>query len=557
VGADLVFASEQFEVPWLLARGTAAITARKERMAPMKFATPCSLIRRWGFLAMLGAVALLTIPSLAWSDQLSDFTGYTRPGVPDGKAIGKKGPVEGVALEAVFVSFEGNKEAILGGTVHFTVIDTRATDEDAVWRDSIAAGMKKAFVPGKDNRGNSSPDFDATARYLYLYQTINDMPQALNGVSNSSVYLIDPTLLTSWGHFEGHGFAIFTQDKTGKQAIRSVSYGNPVDGPERVYKPRDREHLLDNPLTIGKSPPIKGKREIIGAAEGEEPVRSPNTVVLTFGTDNYDPRFSGITGFDYNLRPVVGVRDGDRGAERGGERAYQNRSYLRVDWRQKDDNLLQPKERGAIFGFTSNYPPTYDDVRLRGIQVKAPGGIKPVADVPAANAPAAPGSGPVGAVPVPVPPVPGPAMIGSVSGSLGGQFPITGGTIGGSGGGFPGIGGGFAVPSSGLGGGGGLGNTGQAQQQSPTQNQNQQQQQQQPLTQTQSINITDSLNQQQNQNQQQKQSQHQHQSNQNKNNCCPDGNMVPGPSSGLLALIGLPFLLLFRRWNTAKAAVAR
>src|SRR5262249_53528702 len=124
------------------------------------------------------------------------------------------------------------------------------------------------------------------------------------------------------------------------------------------------------------------------------------------------------------------------------------RAFLRASW--LNGNLLRPRERSALYCFTSNYPPCYEDVQLRGVRVT---GVKPAGDtgvVPAV------GASPVGRVPSPVAPPEEmvalmPALGGGL-GSLGGVLP--GGVLGG--------GVGFAPPglvsaASGIGGGGGGG----------------------------------------------------------------------------------------------------
>ena len=45
------------------------------------------------------------------------------------------------------------------------------------------------FVPGEDANGKSSPDLDRSARYLYVYQTVNDR-RTLKAVRSTSIRLI-------------------------------------------------------------------------------------------------------------------------------------------------------------------------------------------------------------------------------------------------------------------------------------------------------------------------------------------------------------------------------
>ncbi len=151
----------------------------------------------------------------------------------------------------------------------------------------------------------------------------------------------------------------------------------------------------------------------------------------------------------------------------------------------------------------------------------------------------------------------GAAITGGMSNGLGGGMPAGGG--GGGGFGFPGfaaiggagISGGFGGAGGGIGGGigGGFnGNTGQQQQQ----------QQQIPNNQGVNVNVNNTLTNQQKQQQQQQQFQiqSQHQS-QHQGNHGNQGPVVPAPASLMLALLGLPALLLLRRRKSESAPAAQ
>src|SRR5438046_2178778 len=100
-------------------------------------------VQRMAFLVLAGGLALLGAPLRVEADALPEFTGYTRPGVPGGHAASKEGQI-------VFVADDGEKkDALLGGTVYFTVIDTTLdTEENNVWR-KLSRDMIRAFEPGK------------------------------------------------------------------------------------------------------------------------------------------------------------------------------------------------------------------------------------------------------------------------------------------------------------------------------------------------------------------------------------------------------------------------
>jgi hypothetical protein len=509
------------------------------------------------------ALALLAVPSEIQADALPDFTGYTRPGAPAGKAAAKGGHI-------VFVSDDGERKqnAVLGGTVYFTVVDTWLdAEENDTWH-KIARDAIRNFVPGKDSRGAPSPAFDKAARYIYLYQTVNDMPNAQSAVRFSTVYLPDPDLLTSWGHFSGHGFtALVEQEEENKEAIRPVSFANAVDGKQRVYRNPDTHHLTEKLFRIDRFATRSVNTDIQPAAAGDDPVRDPSSVILTGwpgrnyrGSLRYNS-YSHLWGSGpiyFPPRHLYREPGSDNGERRPNADRDRNRLHdpnIRAVWNEK--NLLQPKERGALFGFTSDYPPVYEDVQLRGPKVKAAdgvrpaagddgirpaaedgdaekpeGAIKPVADDPAEVKPAAAeasGQGtvaaPAGEVPVPVASAAGgSAWVGDTGawGSLGG---FSGGS-GGSGGGVIGAAAYTGAPPASGGGGSSGGSGGGDQSQLQPQEQSQSQSQSQSQTGGGSGGGDD---------------------------CGCEGNIVPEPPAWLMMLIGAPGLAWL--WYSRRRAV--
>src|SRR5262249_61717953 len=95
---------------------------------------------------------------------------------------------------------------------------------------------------------------------------------------------------------------------------------------------------------------------------------------------------------------------------------------IRAYW---PDNPLKPDERSTLFGFTSDFPPTYEDVRIRGNSRLAIGGaVGPMEpDVRAATL------GADGEVPTPIA-FDAPGVASSVSVGLCG-IGTPGGTVGG------------------------------------------------------------------------------------------------------------------------------
>src|SRR5262249_40292628 len=140
------------------------------------------------------SLAALTTPSRLQAGPLPDFTGYTRIGYPpSGTKIDD--PIVKKNLEKLKM-----KDAI-GVTVYFMVLDAKGGGRKGVEGDAWGTGIKdfdKRFYGGKDN---GRPGLDTKARYLYLYQVVNDSGRPM-AIKHCSVRLIvDPRLITSWGYF--------------------------------------------------------------------------------------------------------------------------------------------------------------------------------------------------------------------------------------------------------------------------------------------------------------------------------------------------------------------
>ena len=660
---------------------------------------------------------LVAIPARA--DALREFTGYTRPGLPVGKVVKDKDNKVRLVIDTKEV-----KDPYFGGTVSFMVIDLRAQGDDDRWSDAVR-DLIKAFRTGEDGTGRASPEFDRGARYLYLYQVVNDMPAAETGVRSSSVFLPDASVITSWGYFTGYGFTLSDLEKE-KRLLRPVSSNWVLDSERWQYLNPDQEHVSKQLFGLERYASID--RTGIRQGTGDDPVRSPDTVVLVVGQASYErtsmmgtvgsvmpavapgmfhalPAVSMIAGHPcggpvigtyasygahagyglhssygmhsgagyhsgygpflgygpysaYGVNPTYGVYSGSRSASGfglipvwgtydgygayGGYGAYSasfapgsfgipavggvsgsmmlpgavmisdpmampgsviishplsipgsvampgsvvnpgltpatsgsvvdgglattgrirpvavdraNRSYVRANW--TNGNVLKPRERSAVFGFTSNQPPTYDEVQLRGVQLA---GVKPA--VGPDGSVATLGAGPLGRVPIPS--APAGEVITLVGGGLGatGGFGSSGlGSLGGvlTGGGGSG-GGGFATPgliSPGggvFGGGGGLGGgpTGTASQGERRPENGQQPQNPVNITVQQTANPSQTVNQSttvtQNQSQNQTQSQNQSQSQSQSTGGTPDTEVIPEPAAFLTALLGLPALYFLRR----------
>src|SRR5205809_562685 len=199
-----------------------------KRTTPMRIATHGWLVRGLSSLIFLGLLTPLVSLSTAMADVLPQFAGYTRPGSPDGP-------------KTIFVGNEEAKKKAIGGTVYYMVLERAQGKEGDPWGTGVEDFIK-AFRPGVEFNGAFSGGLDTSAKYLYLYQTVNDRGTLVPIQSTSVELLVDLKLneITSWGYFASVGFGILDKeggDRPAPTAIRPVS-ATPVvgaDAKEPIY----------------------------------------------------------------------------------------------------------------------------------------------------------------------------------------------------------------------------------------------------------------------------------------------------------------------------------
>jgi hypothetical protein len=508
---------------------------------------------------LLGCLAALLAAPAVRADSLEDYTGYTRPGTPSDRLKGGK---------VIFVGETAAGKNGIGGTVYFMVLELGRGEKGDRWATGVK-DLDKNFQPGVDWKDASSPDLDSEARYLYLYQVVNDR-KTTGPLQGATVQLlVDPELITSWGHFTNVGFT-FRAKKGGAYRAISATVQGVSD------RPRDRMYRKIAPAIL---PAISyGLGQILaGKKKGPDPGYQPDRVQLLldvefpgagyatsrrrgqiartgwaaqynnpFGMGGYGPNMyapswlspAGQSPFSYTPTGPSGMVARSRYAA------------LRAVW--NGDNLLLKGRRSVVFGFTSNQPPTFAGLRLRGFR-----GGKAIPKGVAAAIRSGALLVAVGEVPSPVAPEGAAGVSGFTGlGTLGGQGLGFGGGGFGGGGGFPGFGGGIGATgfpgNAGATGGGTGGGTGSGNGNGtaiPTQTQ----QQQQPNTITNSVNLN-VVNQQQQQQKQKQQQQQQQQQQQRQNQNQRQANVVPEPAAVVMALIGLPFLILLGRRKVLKTS---
>jgi hypothetical protein len=496
-------------------------------------------------------------------------SGYTRPGSPSDK-IGKNGAIVQAALDPDQIG------RMIGSTVYFAVFKGTGVDDDMFGTD--IGGLADAFVAGRSFENSVSPHLDRKAKYLYLYQIVND--RGLNppkegvlpavdthihtaDISNFALrLLVDPRYITSWGHFTNIGFEANVAD-------RKVGKGGMIGA-------ADETQIL--PMAISSNPAIVKELANKRFQEGA-PAYGLGNLLNHFGLDKSNLNLQNSSAHASLLKKkgegkeINWVANGIEAAVQGGrepdfvqivlsmfkedaeptlEGRHIGDTIFRVDF--KKANAVKVGQHSVVFGFTSDLPPTDEPIRVEGPMPK----LGPDAERKAKDAS---GAGQAAATALGTAPTPiggGGGAVGAMTSAL-----IGGGTLGGGGG----FGGGFLpfpgaffgaarAPSAASGIGSGQGTT-QAQQ-AQAQNQNQQ------VPNTNTINFAATLTNQQAQQQAQLQAQLQAQAqaqlqiqNNRHHHHHHNNHMVPEPSAIILGLLGLPALFFFRRrGQTHTAAVS-
>lgn len=447
---------------------------------------------------LLALVAFLAYLGRSPAGELKTFVGFTRPGFPNDVIRGDK---------IIAVADDPEQRGALGGTVYFMVFE-RGGDAADPWGTRVK-DFVASYRPGIDFNGAAAPELDTKAKYLYLYQVVNDR-RTLSPIEAASIrLLVEPSEITSWGFFDGFGFATEAAKEGDKDApaIKPVAFNNVLTGAaeKRLYQTPAPPSSAGAALRLA---PVPTSRK----DQGEK-----GKIINVFW-DPLDPAVHP----DYVM--LLNPTEKNEGA------------IFRAIWSGK--NALGKDARSTVFGFTSNRPPTMEPVKLQTTrEASKASGIRPAAldgdpattadGILAASgsvptpAPEQPPAAPAGAPPfVPAPVAPLGGTGGGVAG--GGFVPPAIGRIGAAGGATAGGGGGA------FGTGGGTGTTTTTQDQDTAQP---------------TINFNATLINQQAQAQAQIQGQQQ-----NNGGCCdPGGHVVPEPATLLTAALGLPFLLFLVR----------
>jgi hypothetical protein len=542
-----------------------------------------------GLAFLAGAIGPLT-PSTARAEGLQRYTGYANPGSPS-DVVKPNGDVISAADEP----------KAFGGSVYFMVLDRGEGRGNDSWGSKIK-DFDLQYKNGVDDALKPSPGLDKKARYLYLYQVINDRGSK-SPIHEATIRLvIDPALITSWGYFarskkdnkavaQGIGFTTDADGKI-KGGVIPISTENPVGPVKRAFVQDAPRVTAPQPYGLSAIEVGNAPKAVADDPEGQDTGRAPVAVVLLRSADfqgapeihtrgrlvGYDVDRTGRSSLGTGALPVsmpyadgLGVGAAYESPRFGGFEpdfglfgeglslntptlAPRPVIYASPDADGRPDSSRLPAIRAVFYDVEGDVPVRQGE---RSVLFGFTSNFPPMFEatrlrgsefVKAAGIADAVAAGPASLtvdaseIPTPV------AFEQPTGGAVGGGIGTVAGSLGGDGGGGSGGGfGGGGIPGFGGGTGGGLsgGGGGQTGGGGTTGNgQQAQQQQQQPIP-TPNNGTVIAITQQQQQQQQQQQDQ---------NN--GGGNVVPEPASLASALLGVPFLFLFLRRKKPAATAA-
>ncbi|MBX9680126.1 MAG: hypothetical protein K2X38_15290 [Gemmataceae bacterium] len=216
---------------------------------------------------------------------------------------------------------------LLSGSIYYMVFERDGRSTEDPWGTG-GPQFSTRFRPGIDFNGGASPALDTQAKYLYLYQVVNHQRTEPQIESASIKLLADLSDITSWGYFQGLGFA--TDEEAG---LRPISANNKLDpntyrSPAPAVPINKSLRLAPIPTTRGESEPNVGAGKLVRVQwDAFDPARTPDYVMLLARSD------------------------------------FNEHSSFRAIW--SGNNAIAKDGRSTVFGFTSNLPPKLDQARLR------------------------------------------------------------------------------------------------------------------------------------------------------------------------------------------------
>jgi len=310
--------------------------------------------------------------------------GYTRFGSPEDK-LNPNGSVRPMAWDLDV------KDKLIGCTIYFVVLARTGNDGDT-WGTGMA-GFDGKFIEGKNYQKNFSPALDTPAKYLYLYQVVNDrglppvsevklaagqemsnMPLPI--ASASLTISVDPRYITSWGHFRGTGFVA---------TVPNRKANGDVVVPAADKAPKDiRLAVSSNASILGEI----GDKRYRGTSARPAPTHSLGSLADSFGLGPSNLNLKQSEEYkELENRKVKGIALAAfedkvlqaQGADHAREPEFVQLLYypaklrsgqpltteFRADWRGKE--ILDLGRHSVVFGFTSDLPPKDEPIRIEDL----------------------------------------------------------------------------------------------------------------------------------------------------------------------------------------------
>ncbi len=336
-----------------------------------------------------------------------EVSGYTRPGNPDDKFTG-----EGELIRQLGFEGEGVKKfKIMGGTVYFAVFKNTGLVEGDTFGTGMASFDAK-FEAGRSFQDSMSPRYDKNAKYLYLYQIVNDRnldprinqvkgakgdggikvplfdpnvkvdaktaPPVTEDIASFALKLItDPRYITSWGHFRDSSFAATVVDVDGGDKIIHIAFSylpavvTKISHP--AYSRRARSHSLgelaagfgveQGSLNIKESKAYGDIKLLAGQAGKDNIAWASFAEAILKATDAVkEPEYVQLMYLSNEERAALSVAPIIPGSAPELLEDEITRAIFRVDWRKA--NLLKQGSRSVVFGFTTDLPPVSAPIRI-------------------------------------------------------------------------------------------------------------------------------------------------------------------------------------------------
>jgi hypothetical protein len=279
--------------------------------------------------ALRGTLALslwLGIYSAIDAGEVPGFGGVTSPHSNENAARNFKLKGKGI-LPVGLAEAKTDGPHLLSGAIYYMVYERDGRSADDPWGTG-GPQFASRFRAGVDFNGGASPSLDTQAKYLYLYQVVNQQRTDPVIESASIKLLVDLSDITSWGYFQGLGFA--TEEEGG---VRPISANNKLDAntyrsPAPAVPISKSLRLAPIPTVRGENEPNPGSGKLVRIQwDAFDPARTPDYVMLLARSD------------------------------------FDEHSSFRAIW--SGPNAIAKDGRSTVFGFTSNLPPKLDQARLR------------------------------------------------------------------------------------------------------------------------------------------------------------------------------------------------